>query len=29
VQMEYQSCDDGDCELSWGNGGHEHAHHHH
>lgn len=29
VQMEYQSCDDGDCELSWGNAGHEHAHHHH
>lgn len=29
VQMEYQSCDDGDCELSWGKGGHEHAHHHH
>lgn len=29
VQMEYQTCDDGDCELSWGKGGHEHAHHHH
>ncbi|HBV39552.1 MAG TPA: CDF family zinc transporter ZitB [Erwinia sp.] len=29
VQMEYESCDDGDCELSWGKAGHEHAHHHH
>jgi len=31
VQMEYQSCDDGDCELSWGRHEHdgEHAHHHH
>ncbi|KGT89407.1 zinc transporter ZitB [Erwinia typographi] len=29
VQMEYQNCDDGDCELSWGKGGHEHAHSHH
>ncbi|MGB9098275.1 CDF family zinc transporter ZitB [Erwinia sp.] len=29
VQMEYQSCDDGDCELSWGKGGHDHAHAHH
>lgn len=27
VQMEYQGCDDGDCELSWG--GHEHTHAHH
>lgn len=29
VQMEYQNCDDDDCELSWGKGGHEHAHSHH
>ncbi|MBV4367602.1 CDF family zinc transporter ZitB [Erwinia sp. BNK-24-b] len=33
VQMEYQSCEDGDCELAWGKSGHEHdpahAHHHH
>ncbi|WP_147196347.1 CDF family zinc transporter ZitB [Pantoea sp. MBD-2R] len=29
VQMEYQSCDDGDCELSWGKSGHDHAHAHH
>ncbi|WP_380181086.1 CDF family zinc transporter ZitB [Kalamiella sp. sgz302252] len=31
VQMEYQSCEDGDCELSWGKGEHDpaHAHHHH
>ncbi|RRZ93003.1 CDF family zinc transporter ZitB [Erwinia sp. 198] len=29
VQMEYQSCEDGDCELSWGKSGHDHAHHHH
>ncbi len=29
VQMEYQNCDDDDCELSCGKGGHEHAHSHH
>lgn len=28
VQMEYQSCEEGDCELSWGKSGHEHDHAH-
>ena len=29
VQMEYQGCDDDDCELSWGKSGHQHSHAHH